>query len=40
MAEQLEVGELWQLGAWPGIDTKTEEAGGVDDELGNLVGVR
>ncbi len=40
MAEELEGGELWELGAYLGIDTKTEEAEGVDDELGGLVGIR
>lgn len=37
--EELEGGELWKLGACWGIDTKTEEVEGVDDELGNLVGI-
>ena len=38
MAEEVEGGELWKLGVRWGIDTETEEAEGVDDELGNLVG--
>lgn len=40
MAEELDGGELWVLGTRLGIDTKTEEVEGVDDELGNLVGIR
>lgn len=40
MGEEVEGRELWELGAWLGIDTKTEEAEGVDDELGHLVGIR
>lgn len=40
MAEELEGGELGKLGVRWGIDTKTEEVEGVDDELENLVGTR
>lgn len=40
VAKELKGGELWELETLLGIDTKIEEAEGVDDELGNLVGIR